>query len=61
MATFSAGAARVHRGALTLQAIFTLLNMLGLPKPIRDAVQRLIIDPARRNFYAAYLTRGSWK
>jgi ribose transport system permease protein len=33
-------------GALTLQAIFTLLNMLGLPKPIRDAVQGLILISA---------------
>jgi len=33
-------------GALTLQAIFTLLNMLGLPKPLRDAVQGLILISA---------------
>ncbi|MCP4384119.1 MAG: ABC transporter permease [Hyphomicrobiales bacterium] len=33
-------------GALTLQAIFTLLNMLGLPKPFRDAVQGLILISA---------------
>lgn len=30
-------------GALCLQAIFTLLNLLGLPKPIRDVVQGLIL------------------
>lgn len=30
-------------GALTLEAIFSLLNLLGLPKPYRDAVQGLII------------------
>jgi ribose transport system permease protein len=30
-------------GALTLEAIFSLLNLLGLPKPFRDAVQGLII------------------
>lgn len=30
-------------GALTLQALFTLLNLLGWPKPLRDATQGLII------------------
>lgn len=30
-------------GALTLQAIVNMLNMLGLPKPYTDAVQGLII------------------
>jgi len=30
-------------GAMTLEALFTLLNLLGLPKPIRDAVQGGII------------------
>jgi ribose transport system permease protein len=30
-------------GALTLEALFNLLNLLGLPKPLRDAVQGLII------------------
>ena len=30
-------------GAMTLEALFTLLNLLGLPKPIRDAVQGAII------------------
>lgn len=33
-------------GALTLMAIFTLLNMLGLPKPMRDVVQGLILISA---------------
>lgn len=30
-------------GAMTLEALFTLLNLLGLPKPLRDAVQGAII------------------
>jgi len=30
-------------GALTLEAMFNLLNLLGLPKPYRDAIQGLII------------------
>ncbi len=30
-------------GAMSLEALFTLLNLLGLPKPSRDAVQGLII------------------
>lgn len=30
-------------GGLTLEAMFSLLNLLGLPKPFRDAVQGLII------------------
>ncbi len=30
-------------GGLTLEAMFSLLNLLGLPKPYRDAVQGLII------------------
>ncbi|MFW6068780.1 MAG: ABC transporter permease [Chloroflexota bacterium] len=30
-------------GALALEALFTLLNLLGLPKPLRDAIQGLII------------------
>lgn len=33
-------------GALTLMAIFTLLNMLGLPQPIRDVVQGVILISA---------------
>jgi ribose transport system permease protein len=33
----------VFFGALTLETMFMLLNLLGLPKPYRDAVQGLII------------------
>ncbi|KXF77880.1 ABC transporter permease [Paramesorhizobium deserti] len=33
-------------GALTLMAIFTLLNFLGLPQPIRQVVQGLILITA---------------
>lgn len=42
-------------GALSLEALFTLLNLLGLPKPLRDAVQGLIIIGAVA--YAAYRLR----
>lgn len=42
-------------GALALEALFTLLNLLGLPKPLRDAVQGLIIISAVA--YAAYRSR----
>lgn len=42
-------------GALTLEALFNLLNLLGLPKPVRDAVQGLIIIGAVA--YAAIGTR----
>lgn len=42
-------------GALALELLFTLLNLLGLPKPLRDAVQGLIIIAAVA--YAAYGTR----
>lgn len=42
-------------GALTLEALFSLLNLLGLPKPYRDAVQGLIIISAVA--YAALSTR----
>lgn len=38
-------------GALTLEALFTLLNLLGLPAPLRESVQGLIIIAAV--FYAA--------
>ena len=44
-------------GALTLEALFTLLNLLGLPKPLRDAVQGAIIIGAVA--YAAYRLRRS--
>lgn len=33
-------------GALTLMAIFTLLNFLGLPQPVREVVQGLILIAA---------------
>jgi ribose transport system permease protein len=43
-------------GAYTLAALFTLLNLLGLPKPLRDAVQGLILIAA-----AAYsMRRQGW-
>jgi len=42
-------------GGLTLEAIFSLLNLLGLPKPYRDAVQGLIIIGAVA--YAAISSR----
>ncbi len=42
-------------GALALEALFTLLNLLGLPKPLRDAVQGFIIIGAVA--YAAYRSR----
>jgi ribose transport system permease protein len=44
-------------GALALEVLFTLLNLMGLPKPLRDAVQGLIIISAVA--YAAYSTRRS--
>jgi len=42
-------------GAFTLQSIVNLLNLLGLPKPYKDAVQGLIIIAAVA--YSAYRTR----
>lgn len=42
-------------GAFTMQAIVDLLNLLGLPKPYKDAVQGLIIIAAVA--YSAYSTR----
>ena len=42
-------------GALALELLFTLLNLLGLPKPLRDAVQGLIIIGAVA--YASFGTR----
>ena len=30
-------------GALTLSALFTLLNLLGLPQPVREVAQGLIL------------------
>jgi ribose transport system permease protein len=47
----------VMGGALTLEALFNLLNLLGLPKPYRDAVQGLIIIGAAA--YGAYSSRKS--
>lgn len=44
-------------GALALEVLFTLLNLMGLPKPLRDAVQGLIIISAVA--YTAYSTRKS--
>ncbi|MBA4376249.1 MAG: ABC transporter permease [Anaerolinea sp.] len=42
-------------GAFTLEALFNLLNLLGLPKPYKDAVQGLIIIGAVA--YVALSTR----
>lgn len=42
-------------GGITLQALFTLLNLLGLPKPFRDAVEGLIIIGSVA--YGAYRNR----
>jgi ribose transport system permease protein len=42
-------------GAFTMEAIFNLLNLLGLPKPYKDAVQGLIIIAAVA--YVAFRTR----
>jgi ribose transport system permease protein len=42
-------------GALTLQALFTLLNLLGLPTPIRDSAEGLLIIAA--GAYTAYRAR----
>jgi ribose transport system permease protein len=44
-------------GALTLQALFVLLNVLGQPQPIRDTVQGLIVIGAVA--YASYRLRRS--
>ena len=43
-------------GALSLQALFTLLNLLGLPKPLRDAVEGIIIIGAAA--YSAFRSRN---
>ncbi|MCT9929290.1 ABC transporter permease [Planotetraspora sp. A-T 1434] len=42
-------------GALTLQCLFTLLNLLGLEKPLRDTVQGVLIILAAA--FAAYRLR----
>ena len=44
-------------GAFTLTALFTLLNLLGLPKPLRDAVQGLILIAA----VAYSMRRQGWR
>jgi ribose transport system permease protein len=44
-------------GAFTLTALFTLLNLLGLPKPLRDAVQGLILIAA----VAYSMRRQGWE
>jgi ribose transport system permease protein len=44
-------------GALTLQALFVLLNVLGQPQPIRDTVQGVIVIGAVA--YASYRLRRS--
>jgi ribose transport system permease protein len=43
-------------GAFTMEAVFNLLNLLGLPKPYKDAVQGLIIIAA-----VAYVVLSSRK
>jgi len=43
-------------GAFTMEAVFNLLNLLGLPKPYKDAVQGLIIISA-----VAYVSLSSRK
>jgi ribose transport system permease protein len=42
-------------GALTLQSVFVLLNVAGMPQPIRDTVQGLIVIGAVA--YASYRLR----
>jgi ribose transport system permease protein len=44
-------------GALTLQALFTLLNLLGFAKPLRDTAEGLLIIAA--GAYTAYRARRS--
>ena len=44
-------------GALTLQALFTLLNLLGFAKPLRDSAEGLLIIAA--GAYTAYRARRS--
>jgi len=36
----------VVAGALSLYALFTLLNLLGMPQPIRDTAQGIILIAA---------------
>jgi ribose transport system permease protein len=51
------GAVAVLGGALTLQAMFTLLNLLGMAAPLRNTVQGLLIVAAVA--YAARRLRNS--
>jgi ribose transport system permease protein len=44
-------------GALTLQALFTLLNLLGFAKPLRDSAEGVLIIAA--GAYTAYRARRS--
>jgi ribose transport system permease protein len=44
-------------GALTLQALFTLLNLFGFAKPLRDSAEGLLIIAA--GAYTAYRARRS--
>ena len=47
----------VLAGSFTLTALFPLLNLLGLPKPLRDAVQGLILIAA----VAYSVRRQGWR
>src|SRR5690349_24570863 len=44
-------------GVLTLQALFTLLNLLGFAKPLRDSAEGLLVIAA--GAYTAYRARRS--
>ncbi len=44
-------------GALTLQLLFTLLNLFGFPKPLRDTAEGLLVIAA--GAYTAYRARRS--
>jgi ribose transport system permease protein len=44
-------------GALTLQALFTLLNLFGFARPLRDSAEGLLIIAA--GAYTAYRARRS--
>jgi ribose transport system permease protein len=44
-------------GGLTLQALFTMLNLLGFAKPLRDTAQGMLIIAA--GAYTAYRARRS--
>jgi ribose transport system permease protein len=51
------GALATVGGALTLQALFTLLNLFGFAKPLRDTAEGLLIIAA--GAYTAYRARRS--